>query len=87
MVVLFGPAVTAFAAAIVLLYQALLLAHGGMIPSRRDAVTALAVVAGFECSVGDERFAEQSNIEVPYVDRISAFRGCSWPGRRAGGDA
>ncbi|QIB76185.1 energy-coupling factor ABC transporter permease [Halogeometricum borinquense] len=46
MVVLFGPAVTAFAAAIVLLYQALLLAHGGLTTLGANVV-AMGIVGPF----------------------------------------
>ncbi|WP_049915425.1 energy-coupling factor ABC transporter permease [Haloferax mucosum] len=46
MVVLFGPAVTAFAATIVLLYQSLLLAHGGLTTLGAN-VTAMGIVGPF----------------------------------------
>jgi len=59
-----------------LVLTGVLAAHLAMIPSRRDAVTALAVVAGFWVYMwGYYRFAEQSQLVVPYVDRISAYPG------------
>ncbi|MFB6224815.1 MAG: sodium:phosphate symporter [Haloarcula sp.] len=59
-----------------LVLTGVLAAHLARIPSRRDAVTALAVVAGFWVYMwGYYRIAEQSRLVVPYVDRISAYPG------------
>ncbi|MBV0903297.1 sodium:phosphate symporter [Haloarcula salina] len=46
------------------------------VPSRRDAVTAAVVVGGFWVYMwGYYRLAERSLLEVPYVDRVSAYPG------------
>ncbi|GCF12113.1 hypothetical protein Harman_00480 [Haloarcula mannanilytica] len=78
-VVLFAafPLLHTFSSLIVgLVLTGVLAAHLARIPSRRDAVTALAVVAGFWVYMwGYYRFAERSLLEVPYVDRISAYPG------------
>ena len=78
-VVLFAafPLLHTFSSLIVaLVLTAVLAAHLARIPSRRDAVTALAVVTGFWVYMwGYYRFAEQSRLVVPYVDRVSAYPG------------
>jgi len=78
-VVLFAafPLLHTFSSLIVaLVLTGVLAAHLGRIPSRRDAVTALTVVAGFWVYMwGYYRIAERSLLEVPYVDRISAYPG------------
>ncbi|AUG47457.1 sodium:phosphate symporter [Haloarcula taiwanensis] len=59
-----------------LVLTGVLAAHLARIPTRRDAVTALAVVAGFWVYMwGYYRIAERSLLEVPYVDRVSAYPG------------
>ncbi|KAA9397845.1 sodium:phosphate symporter [Haloarcula sp. CBA1130] len=59
-----------------LVLTGVLAAHLARIPSRRDAVTALVVVAGFWVYMwGYYRIAERSLLEVPYVDRVSAYPG------------
>jgi len=61
---------------VALVLTGVLAAHLARIPSRRDAVTALAVVAGFWVYMwGYYRIAEQSQLMVPYVDRVSAYPG------------
>ncbi|MDS0221650.1 sodium:phosphate symporter [Haloarcula sp. S1AR25-5A] len=78
-VVLFAvfPLLHTFSSLIVgLVLTGVLAAHLARIPSRRDAGTALAVVAGFWVYMwGYYRLAEQSVFVVPYVDRISAYPG------------
>lgn len=78
-VVLFAafPLLHTFSSLIVaLVLTGVLAAHLARIPSRRDAVTALAVVAGFWVYMwGYYRIAEQSQLMVPYVDRVSAYPG------------
>ncbi|EMA22745.1 hypothetical protein [Haloarcula amylolytica] len=59
-----------------LVLTGVLAAHLARIPSRRDAVTALVAVAGFWVYMwGYYRIAERSLLEVPYVDRVSAYPG------------
>ncbi|MDT3435485.1 sodium:phosphate symporter [Haloarcula sp. 1CSR25-25] len=59
-----------------LVLTGLLATHLARIPSRRDTVGAVALVAGFWVYMwGYYRFAEQSQLVVPYVDRISAYPG------------
>ncbi|EMA02069.1 hypothetical protein SAMN05443574_11191 [Haloarcula vallismortis] len=78
-IVLFAafPLLHTFSSLIVaLVLTGVLAAHLARIPSRRDAVTALAVVAGFWVYMwGYYRIAERSLLEVPYVDRVSAYPG------------
>jgi len=78
-VVLFAafPLLHTFSSLIVaLVLTGVLAAHLARIPSRRDAVTALAVVAAFWVYMwGYYRIAEQSQLMVPYVDRVSAYPG------------
>jgi len=78
-VVLFAafPLLHTFSSLIVaLVLTGVLAAHLARIPPRRDAAVSLAVVAGFWTYMwGYYRFAEQSQLVVPYVDRISAYPG------------
>jgi hypothetical protein len=71
------PLLHTFSSLIVgLVLTGVLAAHLARIPSRRDAVTALAVVAGFWVYMwGYYRIAAQSQLMVPYVDRVSAYPG------------